>query len=102
MSLVSTKAGKKRRDFDPDKFLAMVGEARKIISFQKKQTIFAQGDVAGAVFYIRTGKVKLTVVSDGGKEATIAILNPAISSVRGALQASLSAWVRQLRLWIAL
>jgi len=76
MSLVSTKAGKKRRDFDPDKFLAMVGEARKIISFQKKQTIFAQGDVAGAVFYIRTGKVKLTVVSDGGKEATIAILNP--------------------------
>jgi CRP-like cAMP-binding protein len=38
---------------------------------QKKQTIFAQGDLADAVFYIQTGKVKLTVVSKTGKEATI-------------------------------
>jgi CRP/FNR family transcriptional regulator, cyclic AMP receptor protein len=75
MSLVSTQAAKKRRDFDPDKFLATIGEGRKIASFRKKQTIFAQGDEADAVFYIQSGKVKLTVVSDKGKEATIAILN---------------------------
>jgi CRP/FNR family cyclic AMP-dependent transcriptional regulator len=76
MSLVAAKAAnKKRRDFDPDKFLATMGEGRKIVSFGKKQTIYAQGDEADAVFYIQTGKVKLTVVSDSGKEATIAILN---------------------------
>jgi CRP/FNR family cyclic AMP-dependent transcriptional regulator len=44
------------------------------VLFQKKQTIFAQGDLADAVFYLQTGKVKLTVVSKSGKEATIAIL----------------------------
>jgi CRP/FNR family transcriptional regulator, cyclic AMP receptor protein len=75
MSLVSTKAAKRKRDFDPDKFLATIGEGRKIAPFRKKQTIFAQGDEADAVFYIQSGKVKLTVVSDKGKEATIAILN---------------------------
>src|SRR5579863_3554158 len=76
MSLVAAKTAKKRRDFDADKFLATLGDGRKIIPFQKKQTIFAQGDEASAVFYIQAGKVKLTVVSDIGKEATIAILNP--------------------------
>jgi CRP/FNR family transcriptional regulator, cyclic AMP receptor protein len=75
MSLVAAKATKNKRDFDPDKFLATIGEGRKIMSFRKKQTIFAQGDEADTVFYIQTGKVKLTVVSDKGKEATIAILN---------------------------
>ena len=71
MSLMSTK---NKRDFDPNTFLATIGEGRKIVSAQKKQTVFAQGDPADAVFYIQTGKVKLTVVSDNGKEATIAIL----------------------------
>ena len=75
MSLVAAKATKKKRDFDPDKFLATIGEGRKVTSFRKKQTIFAQGDEADTVFYIQTGKIKLTVVSDKGKEATIAILN---------------------------
>ena len=70
------KTAKKRRDFDAHEFLATIGEGRKIIPFRKKQTIFAQGDEAGAVFYIQAGKVKLCVVSDSGKEATIAILNP--------------------------
>ena len=64
-------AAKKRRDFDPNAFLATIGEGRKFVLFQKKQTIFAQGDLADAVFYIQTGKVKLTVVSKTGKEATI-------------------------------
>jgi len=66
---------KKKRDFDPHAFLATIGEGRKIAPFEKKQTIFVQGDAADAVFYIQSGKVKLTVVSNNGKEATIGILS---------------------------
>ena len=65
---------KKRREFDPHAFLATIGEGRKSVLFRRKQRIFAQGDTADAVFYIQTGKVKLTVVSKTGKEATIGIL----------------------------
>ena len=65
---------KTKRDFDPHAFLATIGEGRKSVLFQRKQGIFAQGDTADAVFYIQTGKVKLTVVSKTGKEATIGIL----------------------------
>jgi CRP/FNR family transcriptional regulator, cyclic AMP receptor protein len=68
-------AAKKKRDFDPHAFLATIGEGRKLVSFQKKQGIFAQGDLADAVFYIQTGKAKLTVVSKTGREATIGILS---------------------------
>jgi CRP/FNR family transcriptional regulator, cyclic AMP receptor protein len=64
---------KKRADFDPQVFLATIGEGRKSVLFQKKQTIFAQGDPADAVFYIQTGKVRLSVVSNAGKEATVGI-----------------------------
>ena len=66
---------KNNREFDPNTFLATIGEGRKIFSVPKKQIIFAQGDAADAVFYIREGKVRLTVVSQTGKEATIGILN---------------------------
>jgi CRP/FNR family transcriptional regulator, cyclic AMP receptor protein len=66
---------KNKRDFDSDTFLATIGEGRKIVPFQKKQTVFAQGNPADAVFYIQKGKVKLTVVSNNGKEATIGILS---------------------------
>jgi CRP/FNR family transcriptional regulator, cyclic AMP receptor protein len=65
---------KKKRDFDPHAFLATIGEGRKIVPVERKQTIFAQGDAADALFYIQSGKVKLTVVSNNGKEATIGIL----------------------------
>jgi CRP/FNR family cyclic AMP-dependent transcriptional regulator len=61
--------------FDPQVFLDTIGEGRKSLLFTKKQTIFAQGDPADAVFYLRTGKVRLTVVSKDGKEATIGILS---------------------------
>jgi len=67
-------AAKKKRVFDPHAFLATIGEGKKSVLFKSKQTIFAQGDLAEAVFYIQTGKVKLTVVSKTGKEATIGIL----------------------------
>ena len=62
--------------FDPKLFLAKVGAGKTILEFHKNQEIFAQGDVADAVFYIQNGKVKLTVVSDHGKEAVVAILEP--------------------------
>ena len=67
-------AAKARRDFDPQAFLATISQGRKLVIFLKRQTIFAQGDSADAVFYLQTGKVKLTVVSKTGKEATIGIL----------------------------
>jgi CRP/FNR family transcriptional regulator, cyclic AMP receptor protein len=65
----------KRRKFDPQTFLATINGGRTITAFPKKQMIFAQGDSSDAVFYIKEGKVKLTVVSKNGKEATIGILN---------------------------
>jgi CRP/FNR family cyclic AMP-dependent transcriptional regulator len=65
---------KKKREFNPNTFLATIGEGRKNLIFVKKQVIFTQGDVADAVFYIQKGKVKLTVVSETGREATIGML----------------------------
>jgi CRP/FNR family transcriptional regulator, cyclic AMP receptor protein len=62
---------KKRSQFDPKVFLSVIGAGRTILSFQKKQTIYSQGDLCGAVFYVQKGKVKLTVVSDAGKEAIV-------------------------------
>jgi CRP/FNR family transcriptional regulator, cyclic AMP receptor protein len=68
-------ASNKRRQFDPKAFLSSVGSDRTISIFSRKQRIFAQGDLSGTVFYIQKGKVKITVVSKKGKEATIAILD---------------------------
>jgi CRP/FNR family transcriptional regulator, cyclic AMP receptor protein len=67
-------AAKKISKFDPQTFLSTFNGGRKMAAFRKKQTIFVQGDSSDAVFYIQKGKVKLTVVSQKGKEATIAIL----------------------------
>ena len=68
-------AAKKNGKFDSDTFLATIGDGRKILSVAKKQVIFAQGDTADAVFYVQKGKVRLTVVSKIGKEATIGIVS---------------------------
>jgi CRP/FNR family cyclic AMP-dependent transcriptional regulator len=68
-------ASKKLSKFDPKTFLSTINGGRKIEDFSKKQAIFAQGDSSDAVFYIQEGKVKLTVVSKIGKEATIGILS---------------------------
>jgi len=69
---------RKRRkvSFDPKIFLAQVGDGKTIAKFRRGQIVFSQGDVADAVFYIQKGKVKLTVISEQGKEAVIAILEP--------------------------
>ena len=60
--------------FNPHTFLSEVGSGKTSLSSPNKHTIFAQGDAADAVFYIQAGKVKLTVVSQQGKEAVVAIL----------------------------
>jgi Cyclic nucleotide-binding domain len=60
--------------FDPAMFLATAAVGRDISKFSKKQVIFAQGDDADAVFYIKKGKVKVAVISDEGKEAIVALL----------------------------
>ena len=75
----------KKRDFDPKQFLATIGKGRRAVMFPRKQTIFAQGDSADAVFYIQQGKVRLTVVSQFGKEATIGILGEGDFFGEGAL-----------------
>lgn len=67
-------AAKTRRKFDLKRFLSTIDGGRTIADVPKKQTIFAQGDSSDSVFYIQSGKVKLTVVSKTGKEATIGIL----------------------------
>lgn len=72
ISLVGTK--KLSTGFDPETFLAKTGVGKTVVNLKKKDLAFSQGDPADAVFYIQKGRVKLTVVSHNGKEATIAIL----------------------------
>src|SRR5512146_2457010 len=60
--------------FDPQLFLTKLDKGKSSREYQEKQVIFSQGDAADAVFYIHSGKVKLTVVSKPGKEAVVAIL----------------------------
>jgi CRP-like cAMP-binding protein len=67
-------ATKRKPSFDPKSFLARVGDGRSIGKYRKGEMVFSQGDVGDAVFYIQKGKAKLTVVSEQGKEAVIAIL----------------------------
>jgi CRP/FNR family transcriptional regulator, cyclic AMP receptor protein len=69
-------ARKRGKTFDPIVFLAKAGEGKAVSKYRKNQTVFSQGDVADAVFYIQQGRVKLTVVSEQGKEAVVAILGP--------------------------
>ena len=57
--------------FDPKEFLAKVGEGKTILEFRKDDIVFAQGDVADAVFYIQKGRVKVVVISEQGKEAVV-------------------------------
>jgi CRP/FNR family cyclic AMP-dependent transcriptional regulator len=79
----------KNRDFDPNAFLATIGEGRKILAVAKKQVIFTQGDAADSVFYLQKGRVRLTVVSKTGKEATIGLLTEGSFFGEGALAGQL-------------
>jgi CRP/FNR family transcriptional regulator, cyclic AMP receptor protein len=62
--------------FDAQAFLDSAGVARKVTEFNKKQSIFSQGDAAKTVFYIQKGGVRLSVVNETGKEAVVAVLGP--------------------------
>jgi CRP-like cAMP-binding protein len=80
------RPAKKRAKFDSKKFLSTIDGGRTITAYAKKQTIFVQGGSSDAVFYIQSGKVRLTVVSKAGKEATIAVLNEGDFFGEGCLQ----------------
>jgi CRP/FNR family transcriptional regulator, cyclic AMP receptor protein len=69
-------ARKQPPQFDPKVFLSKVGHGKSLMLTGKPQLIFSQGDAADAVFYLQTGQVKLTVLSEQGKEAIIAMLEP--------------------------
>ena len=69
-------AARKKPAFDPRAFLAKGDGGRTIVKYRKQQVVFSQGEAADAVFYIQKGKVKLTVVSEQGKEAVVAVLGP--------------------------
>jgi CRP/FNR family cyclic AMP-dependent transcriptional regulator len=62
--------------FDLAAFLATAGVGRKIVKLKPKQAFFSQGSSADSIFYLQTGRAKITVVSHDGKEATIALLSP--------------------------
>lgn len=69
-------ANTQTNQFDPEALLAKIDSGKTIREYGDNQSVFSQGDAANAVFYIQTGKVKLTVVSQRGKEAVVAILEP--------------------------
>ena len=66
---------KARLPFDPKVFLAKVNGGLGLRNYRKGQIVYRQGDPADSVFYMQSGKVKKTVVSEQGKEAVIAILD---------------------------
>src|SRR6195256_600904 len=59
--------------FDPRAFLGRIGAGKTVERYEKNQKIFSQGDIADAVFFIQRGKVKITVLSEHGKEAVVGI-----------------------------
>jgi CRP/FNR family cyclic AMP-dependent transcriptional regulator len=67
---------KAKPPFDPKEFLSKVNNGRVVSDYRKDKIVFRQGDPANAVFYIQKGKIKLTVVSERGKEAVVGILEP--------------------------
>ena len=94
-------------EFDPAAFLANSGLGRKLVSLKAKEAFFSQGNAADCVFYLQTGRAKLTVVSERGKEATITLLSPgdfigeeSIASVPGLRLATATATTACAALWI--
>ncbi len=76
MKRIDVRKGKRKPPFDPKVFLDTENVGRTISQHRKDQKVFSQGSSADAVFYIQKGKVKITVVSEQGKEAVVAILEP--------------------------
>jgi CRP-like cAMP-binding protein len=76
MKRTNVRKNERKLLFDPKVFLDTENSGRTISKYRKDQTLFSQGSPADAVFYIRKGKVKITVVSEQGKEAVVAIQGP--------------------------
>ncbi len=74
--MVPMKSSLRQKDeaFDPQAFLAKVADGQTVTNYIERQVVFAQGDPADSIFYIHSGKVKVTVLSNQGKEAVVAIL----------------------------
>jgi CRP/FNR family transcriptional regulator, cyclic AMP receptor protein len=77
LRLVKQSTVKSMTDFNPRAFLSTIGKGRKMVSIQRKHFVFTQGDPTDGLFFIQKGKVRLTVASDTGKEATLGILSEA-------------------------
>ena len=75
-SIQSNKKLKQKLAFDAQAFLDSAGVARKVTEFKKAEVVYAQGDAAKSVMYLREGGVQLSVVNEVGKEAVVAILGP--------------------------
>jgi CRP/FNR family transcriptional regulator, cyclic AMP receptor protein len=73
---MTLKPKKKKLPFDPKTFLSKVNGGHSLSDYRKDETVYAQGDPADSVFYIHTGKAKITVLSEQGKEAVVALLGP--------------------------
>jgi len=73
---VRRRVRKQSRNFDPQAFLASAGIGRTVLCLQPKQAVFSQGERADTVFYIQAGAVRLSVLSQHGKEATLSLLGP--------------------------
>jgi CRP-like cAMP-binding protein len=67
---------KKKSPFDPKTFLSKMNGGQTVSDYRKNQIVFSQGDPADSVFYIHKGKAKITVLSEQGKEAVVAIVGP--------------------------
>lgn len=74
--MTATKKTKNGGSFNAQAFLDSAGVARTVVEYQKRDTIFSQGDMCKEVMYIQKGTVKLSVVSTSGKEAVVAMLKP--------------------------
>jgi CRP/FNR family cyclic AMP-dependent transcriptional regulator len=75
-AMVINVPSKKKRNFDAEAFLATSGLGRTIVHLGNKERAFSQGDAADSVFYIQSGRIRLSVIARTGKEATVALLGP--------------------------
>jgi CRP/FNR family cyclic AMP-dependent transcriptional regulator len=65
---------RKSHRFDPEAFLQQIGTGRTLLEFRKKQVVFSQGEAADSIYFIQKGRVRLSLVSKSGKEATLGLM----------------------------
>jgi len=82
-------------EFDVDAFLATAGAARTVVEFPLGAVIFSQGEGADDVGYVQKGTIKLSILSNAGKEAVVAILEPGDFFGKGSSGARPSGWSRR-------